>query len=208
MTARAVGVGSDRCSGEARPYLTIAETAVRLRCSTKTVRRYVASGKLVAYRVGRRIAGVKLGTDIRIDSDDLAHRSRRQPARNSATVVSTPEMLRLTHAKIDACPSLTPVSPARRTDHRRSTTRHHTHRLGWHRGPTQLLPRRVPPATSPCGPAGDPAARATDHPDSRRPRRADVRRTARQRAAARTGESSMILAASTTRPVGPGRDAP
>jgi excisionase family DNA binding protein len=32
--------------------LTLQEAAERLRCSTKTVRRYVASGRLPAYRVG------------------------------------------------------------------------------------------------------------------------------------------------------------
>ena len=33
-------------------YLTLQEVAERLRCSTKTVRRYVACGRLKAYRVG------------------------------------------------------------------------------------------------------------------------------------------------------------
>ena len=63
MTAHAVGSGSDRRAGEACPYLTIQETAVRLRCSTKTVRRYVASGKLLAYRVGPTMLRIRL-TDV------------------------------------------------------------------------------------------------------------------------------------------------
>lgn len=33
-------------------YLTVQEAAVRLRCSTKTIRRYVATGQLTGYRVG------------------------------------------------------------------------------------------------------------------------------------------------------------
>jgi excisionase family DNA binding protein len=33
-------------------YLTIKEAAEQLRCSTKTVRRYVANGQLLGYRVG------------------------------------------------------------------------------------------------------------------------------------------------------------
>ncbi|MGB8652245.1 MAG: helix-turn-helix domain-containing protein [Mycobacteriales bacterium] len=33
-------------------YLILQEAGERLRCSTKTVRRYVASGRLTAYRVG------------------------------------------------------------------------------------------------------------------------------------------------------------
>jgi excisionase family DNA binding protein len=33
-------------------YLTLQEAAEQLRCSTKTVRRYVACGRLTAYRVG------------------------------------------------------------------------------------------------------------------------------------------------------------
>jgi excisionase family DNA binding protein len=44
-------------------YLTIQEAAVRLRCSTKTVRRYVARGQLVGYRVGP--------TMLRIRTDEL-----------------------------------------------------------------------------------------------------------------------------------------
>jgi excisionase family DNA binding protein len=63
MTARAVRPGLEGRSGEACPYLTIAETAVRLRCSTKTVRRYVASGKLVAYRVGPTMLRIRV-TDV------------------------------------------------------------------------------------------------------------------------------------------------
>jgi excisionase family DNA binding protein len=60
MTARAAGIGLEGRSGEAGPYLTIAETAVRLRCSTKTVRRYVASGKLLAYRVGPTMLRIRV----------------------------------------------------------------------------------------------------------------------------------------------------
>jgi excisionase family DNA binding protein len=85
MTAPAARPRLEGLSGEPCPYLTIQETTVRLRCSTKAVRRYVGSGKLVAYRVGRRIAVVKLGTHIRIDSDDLAHdaASRQETAPRS-----------------------------------------------------------------------------------------------------------------------------
>ena len=46
-----------------RVYLTIQEAAVRLRCSTKTIRRYVAKGQLVGYRVGP--------TMLRIRTDEL-----------------------------------------------------------------------------------------------------------------------------------------
>ena len=35
-----------------RPYLTIRETAVLLALSTRTIHRYIAEGKLKAYRVG------------------------------------------------------------------------------------------------------------------------------------------------------------
>ena len=45
---------------DACPYLTIQDAAIRLRCSTKTVRRYVASGKLVAYRVGPTMLRIRL----------------------------------------------------------------------------------------------------------------------------------------------------
>ena len=43
---------TDLRSMRATGYLTLQEAAERLRCSTKTVRRYVASGRLTAYRVG------------------------------------------------------------------------------------------------------------------------------------------------------------
>jgi excisionase family DNA binding protein len=52
-----------RTQNEDCPYLTIRETAVRLRCSTKTVRRYVASGKLRAYRVGPTMLRIRV-TDV------------------------------------------------------------------------------------------------------------------------------------------------
>ncbi|MGI8682297.1 MAG: helix-turn-helix domain-containing protein [Mycobacteriales bacterium] len=60
MSARAAGPGLPGLSGDSGPYLTIQETAVRLRCSTKTVRRYVASGKLVAYRVGPTMLRIRV----------------------------------------------------------------------------------------------------------------------------------------------------
>jgi excisionase family DNA binding protein len=63
VTARTVGVEPDRRSGDPCPYLTIQETSVRLRCSTKTVRRYVASGKLPAYRVGPTMLRIRV-TDV------------------------------------------------------------------------------------------------------------------------------------------------
>ena len=63
MSARQAGSGFQRPSGEAGPYLTIQEAAVRLRCSTKTVRRYVASGKLLAYRVGPTMLQIR-STDL------------------------------------------------------------------------------------------------------------------------------------------------
>jgi excisionase family DNA binding protein len=44
-------------------YLTIQEAAVRLRCSTKTIRRYVATGQLTGYRVGP--------TMLRLRADEL-----------------------------------------------------------------------------------------------------------------------------------------
>ena len=55
------GIGGSKF--EDRPYLTIHEAAVRLRCSTKTVRRYIASGKLQAYRVGPTMLRIRL-TDL------------------------------------------------------------------------------------------------------------------------------------------------
>ncbi len=48
MNTPADPLGAGRPRIEACPYLTIQDAAVRLRCSTKTVRRYIASGKLVA----------------------------------------------------------------------------------------------------------------------------------------------------------------
>ena len=56
-------VGIGRTKIETCPYLTIQDAAVRLRCSTKTVRRYIASGKLVAYRVGPTMLRIRL-TDL------------------------------------------------------------------------------------------------------------------------------------------------
>lgn len=37
------------------PRLTIAEAAERLHVSTKTIRRYIASGRLTGYRVGTHL---------------------------------------------------------------------------------------------------------------------------------------------------------
>ena len=54
--------------------LTIEQAAARLGTTTRFIRRL---------RTERRIPVVKLGKHIRIDSDDLAHRSRRQPARTA-----------------------------------------------------------------------------------------------------------------------------
>jgi len=59
--ANPVDIG--RAKIDACPYLTIQDAAVRLQCSTKTVRRYVASGKLVAYRVGPTMLRIRL-TDL------------------------------------------------------------------------------------------------------------------------------------------------
>ena len=47
-----------------RPYLTIRETAALLALSTRTIHRYIAEGKLKAYRV----AGEKV---IRIKREDI-----------------------------------------------------------------------------------------------------------------------------------------
>jgi excisionase family DNA binding protein len=55
-----VGVHMD----SSRPYLTIRETAVLLALSTRTIHRYIAEGKLKAYRV----AGEKV---IRIKREDV-----------------------------------------------------------------------------------------------------------------------------------------
>ncbi len=63
MNTRADPVGVGRPRIEACPYLTIQDAAIRLRCSTKTVRRYIASGKLVAYRVGPTMLRIRL-TDL------------------------------------------------------------------------------------------------------------------------------------------------
>lgn len=63
MTSPAVRPGLEGRLGEAGAYLTIQETAVRLRCSIKTVRRYVSSGKLLAYRVGPTMLRIRV-TDV------------------------------------------------------------------------------------------------------------------------------------------------
>ena len=43
-----------------RGVATVAETAEILKCSTKTVRRYIADGRLTAYRVGPKMLRVEL----------------------------------------------------------------------------------------------------------------------------------------------------
>jgi len=44
----------------ARPYLTIRETAALLALSTRTIHRYIADGKLKAYRVaGEKVIRIK-----------------------------------------------------------------------------------------------------------------------------------------------------
>lgn len=57
---RGGGLGTGSGSANDAPYLTVQEAAVRLRCSTKTVRRYVAAGKLVAYRVGPTMLRIRV----------------------------------------------------------------------------------------------------------------------------------------------------
>lgn len=47
-----ITVRADLRSMRGTGYLTLQEAAERLRCSTKPVRRYVASGPLTAYRLG------------------------------------------------------------------------------------------------------------------------------------------------------------
>lgn len=55
---------------------TIAETAERLKCSTKTVRRWIADGRLTAYRVGPKM--------LRVDLADVDELMRAIPTRRSA----------------------------------------------------------------------------------------------------------------------------
>jgi excisionase family DNA binding protein len=46
--------------GRERPYLTIRETAAHLALSTRTIHRYIAAGKLKAYRVaGEKVIRIK-----------------------------------------------------------------------------------------------------------------------------------------------------
>ena len=62
--AAQTGTNLTRPVSEPAPvYLTLQEAAHRLRCSTKTVRRYVARGRLVGYRVGP--------TMLRVRTDEL-----------------------------------------------------------------------------------------------------------------------------------------
>lgn len=55
---------------------TVAETAERLKCSTKTVRRYIADGRLTAYRVGPKM--------LRVDQADVDQLLRAIPTRRAS----------------------------------------------------------------------------------------------------------------------------
>lgn len=55
---------------------TVAETAERLKCSTKTVRRYIADGRLTAYRVGPKM--------LRVDQADVDRLLRAIPTRRAS----------------------------------------------------------------------------------------------------------------------------
>lgn len=55
---------------------TVAETAERLKCSTKTVRRYIADGRLTAYRVGPKM--------LRVDLADVEKLMRAIPTRKAS----------------------------------------------------------------------------------------------------------------------------
>ena len=57
-------------------FATITEAADHLRCSTKTVRRYIATGRLAAFRVGPRM--------LRIETSDLDALIRAIPTRRPA----------------------------------------------------------------------------------------------------------------------------
>lgn len=57
------------------PNLTIAEAAEAVGVSQKTVRRWIASGDLPAYRLGGKL--------VRIHQDDLEKLGRRIPAAGS-----------------------------------------------------------------------------------------------------------------------------
>ncbi len=46
---------SNIASSSIRPLLTIAQTAEHLQVSTKSVRRWIESGELVAHRIGRQL---------------------------------------------------------------------------------------------------------------------------------------------------------
>lgn len=56
--------------------LSIAEAATTLNVSTKTIRRYIASGQLTAYRVGPRL--------LRLDRDQVAALLHPIPTASSA----------------------------------------------------------------------------------------------------------------------------
>jgi len=57
-----VTANSNIASNSIQPLLTIAQTAEHLQVSTKSVRRWIESGELVAHRIGRQL---------RISSSDL-----------------------------------------------------------------------------------------------------------------------------------------
>jgi len=55
-----------------RQYESVGEAAARVGVSTKTVRRWIASGQLAGYRMGPRL--------LRVDPDDLDRMLRLIPA--------------------------------------------------------------------------------------------------------------------------------
>ena len=50
-----------RCITEATDYLSVREAADRCDLSEKTIRRYIAAGKLPAFRVGPRNVRIRVG---------------------------------------------------------------------------------------------------------------------------------------------------
>jgi excisionase family DNA binding protein len=59
-----------------REYLSVSAAAARLDVHARTIRRWIAAGKLSAYRIG--------GTAVRIKVADLEHLGRRIPTASAA----------------------------------------------------------------------------------------------------------------------------
>ena len=85
-----------------RPYLTIRETAALLALSTRTIHRYIAEGKLKAYRVaGEKVIRIKREDMEALlqplsDEDEAPGRSGEQPrpAKNAAEGARSPSSAR------------------------------------------------------------------------------------------------------------------